>query len=262
MHPILLSFGDYHVRAYTVFSILAMLVTMIPVRAEARRLGWDVRASTWLVVQCTLIGFVGAHVLYALTRFDMPWDQWWRLLLVRWGFGSVWFGGFLASWAWVHHWARRRGIPVFRMYDVACFAVLIAQATGRIGCVMGGCCYGAPTTVPWAITLPTREYGTVGVHPVALYETIFRLALFAVLWRARARNACDGLTAARYLVWSSAGRFALELLRGDTVRGFVAGWLSTSQLIALGLVATGLAFHVVLRRRRAAAPVTATARSS
>jgi prolipoprotein diacylglyceryltransferase len=46
-------------------------------------------------------------------------------------------------------------------------------------------------------------------------------------------------------------RFFLEFYRGDLDRGFVAGWLSTSQLISLLIAPAGLLLYLVARARRA-----------
>lgn len=248
MYPILLQIGELKLRAYTVFAVAAMLGSMFVVRSEARRLGWNVRAASWLVVQCTLIGFVGAHVLYAITRLELPSEQWWRLFW-RFGYGGVWFGGFILSWGWCEWWRRQRNVPRFQMYDVAAFAVLIALPIGRLGCFFNGCCYGSPTGLPWAMWLPTREYGFAGLHPTAIYEMLYSVAVFAFLW-SRRKRAFEGEIASTYLILAPVGRFLLEFLRGDTVRGFIfASWMSTSQLIALGLAVCGVLLRFYLKKK-------------
>lgn len=248
MYPILLQIGEFKLRSYTVLALAAMFGSMLIVRSEARRYGWNVRAASWLVVQCTLIGFVGAHTLYAFTRFDLPSDEWWRLFW-RFGYGGVWFGGFLLSWGWCELWRRRRGISRFQMYDVAAFAVLMALPIGRVGCYLNGCCYGGPTELPWAMWLNTREHGLAGLHPTSLYEMIYSFLLCGVLW-SRRKKAFEGQIASHYLIFAPLGRFFLEFFRGDTVRGFIFGtWMSTSQFIALALCVGGLGLNVYLKIR-------------
>jgi phosphatidylglycerol---prolipoprotein diacylglyceryl transferase len=247
MHPELEIFG-FTVRSYALLSAVAMLAAFVPVRSEARRFGWDVESMSWLVLTSTLVGWLGAHVLYVVTRIeaDTTFYEWLRQLL-DFGSGSVWYGGFLASWLLVDRYARRRRIPPLRMWDVAIFAVLVAQAVGRLGCLLAGCCYGTPTELPWAVTLTNRDHFQSPVHPTPLYEALFLSVLFVWLWRTRKARVRPGHTAALYLAFSAAGRFVLEFSRGDTVRGFVWGWLSTSQFIAvlLAVVGTALYAHVV-----------------
>lgn len=225
-------------------AILAMFASMIAVRSEARRLGWNVRQASWLVIQCTLFGFIGAHLLYVLTRFDLPSYLWWKKFF-DFTNGFVWFGGFLTSWGWCHYWARKRGIKALEMYDVAAFAVLLALPTGRIGCFFNGCCFGKPTDLPWGVTLHTRDFGYATLHPAPAYEMIYQYTLFAILWKLRKRHRQAGMTAALYLIFTPLGRFLIEFVRGDSVRGFVFGWISTSQFIAIGIFAAGV---VLLKR--------------
>jgi phosphatidylglycerol:prolipoprotein diacylglycerol transferase len=247
MYPELPEIAGFALKSYAFLCAIAMIAALLPVRSEARRLGWSVEGMSWLVFTSTLVGWIGAHVLYALTRLDLPVAQWWPLLLNV-GVGSVWYGGFLASWVLVHRYARRHRLDPLRMYDVAVFAVMTAQAIGRIGCVLGGCCYGTPTTLPWGIVLPRGDHAHTPIHPVPIYEALFLTALFAGLWMTRRRRPA-GQTAALYLALSSAARFALEFLRGDSIRGFVWGWLSTSQGVALLLIAAAaLLYFVTLAR--------------
>ena len=220
---------------------------MVAVRSEARRLGWNVRSASWLTVQCAALGFLFCHILYAFTRLDLPWDAWWRMLFHI-GYGNVWFGGFFASWAWCRFYAKRHNIPGFQMDDVAAFAVLLANPTGRIGCFFNGCCFGTPTNLPWGVELLTKDFGLARLHPVPLYEMFYQYTLFAILWNMRKKNTYNGQTGVRYLIFMPLGRFLLEFVRGDSIRGFVYGWMSTSQFIALGIIAIGISIHLYLKR--------------
>ncbi len=249
MHPVLMTIGQVPVRMYTVMAVLAMMGSMIVVRSEARRYGLNVREISWVVVACTLLGFVGAHILYAFTRTDLSGAAWWRTFF-NFGYGGVWFGGFLASWGLAEWYARFRKYAPLKSWDMGAFAVLIANPVGRIGCFFNGCCYGTPTSLPWGVVIPGRsEFGEVPLHPAPLYEFTYQMLLFAVLWSVRKRNKYDGQTAARYLILMPLGRFVLEFWRGDTSRGFFyLEWLSTSQVISVGLMLCGLALYLVRRR--------------
>jgi phosphatidylglycerol---prolipoprotein diacylglyceryl transferase len=238
MHPELFTIGGYTLKSYALACAVAMLAALLPVRAEAKRLGWGVEASTWLVMKTTLAGWVGAHVLYVITRLDLPSEAFWKLV-PRFGSGSVWYGGFLSSTLYVLWYARRNRIALLAMCDVGAFAALVAQSVGRLGCLLAGCCYGLPTDLPWGIHVPHVAHA---VHPTMLYEALLLAALFAGLWRRRC-EARPGETAALYLLVTPCIRFSLEFLRGDSIRGFVWGTVSTSQFIALWVIAAGAALY-------------------
>src|SRR5437868_1150551 len=99
MHPILFHLGQIEIRTYAVTSIIAMFAAMIVALAEAKRFGWNLRVIAWLTIQSTVIGFIGSHLLYAITRFDLPSERWWKMFF-NFAYGHVWFGGFLAAWFW------------------------------------------------------------------------------------------------------------------------------------------------------------------
>lgn len=241
MHPRLLQLGGISVNTFTAFAVLGMLAALVVARAEARRWSWEVRSITWLVLAATGVGFLGAHLLYAITRLGLPWPQWCSLLAKVW-YGNVWYGGVLAAGPLVYSYARRHRLHLGRMCDVASLSVLVAQGLGRIGCFFNGCCYGTPTALPWAVTATNRDYLATGLHPTPLYEAAYLAGLTTWLWRTRRRRP-PGQTLALYLLATAAGRFALEFLRGDRVRGFVWSWLSTSQLLALALVTVGAVLY-------------------
>jgi phosphatidylglycerol:prolipoprotein diacylglycerol transferase len=122
---------------------------------------------------------------------------------------------------------------------------------------MAGDDYGRPTHLPWAVTFTDPDAARIGgaplgvsLHPVQLYESIFCLALFAVLVRLSRRKRFDGEVILAYTTLYAVARFLLEFLRGDADRGFVlGGWLSTSQFIALILGPASIALWFVRRQR-------------
>ena len=62
----------------------------------------------------------------------------------------------------------------------------IAQALGRIGCFLGGCCYGVPAKIfgvsyP-AGSLPYIHHGSTPLVPVQLYESAYLVVIFIILF--------------------------------------------------------------------------------
>ena len=140
-------------------------------------------------------------------------------------------GGFLAAEA-LKPWLRYREPPNDR------FAMILPLivAIGRVGCLLSGCCRGAPTSVPWAVT------GADGVprHPAPIYEMLFQLAAFALfVWMVR-KHHMRGRIFALYLVLYGTFRFFTEMVR-DTPRLF-GGLVSGYQVLALVMVVVGAAW--------------------
>lgn len=99
-------------------------------------------------------------------------------------------------------------LPYARFSDIATIAGAILFAVGRIGCHVAGCCFGTPSTLPWAISydsgsavffvhvarglIPANAPESLPVHPFALYLSLAATLTFAFLvWLGR-RGAADG----------------------------------------------------------------------
>lgn len=83
---------------------------------------------------------------------------------------------------------------------------------GRLTCLITDCCFGAATTLPWAL-----DFGDgIPRHPAPLYESAFHLAACTVLTAARSRGLWRGQLASLYLLAYLAFRFASEFIRAET----------------------------------------------
>ncbi len=109
---------------------------------------------------------------------------------------------------------------------------------GRIGCLMVGCCHGRPAAVGvrygHAHVLEGFPPHRVGARllPVQALESAWALVSVGVGVAASWRG--PGAGAAAYLVAYATGRFALEYLRGDGTRAYLAA-LSEPQWTSLAL---------------------------
>jgi phosphatidylglycerol:prolipoprotein diacylglycerol transferase len=128
-----------------------------------------------------------------------------------------------------------------------------------VGCFLAGCCYGRPTHSALGVVFPDPETPAghlcrIGgpIHPVQLYEAAGLLGIAALLVALAPRLARRpaGTLFLVYLVAYALLRLVTEHFRGDVVeRGVLAFGLSTSQTIALAMVAAGLALAWLLQRR-------------
>lgn len=88
----------------------------------------------------------------------------------------------------------------------------VAIGIGRIGCFVGGCCYGAPTTLPWGVRFSHEDLPR---HPTQLYETAFHFTMAVVLWQLQRRGLFRGQLFKLYLIAYLLYRFASEFLRPE-----------------------------------------------
>lgn len=150
--------------------------------------------------------------------------------------GSVFYGGLLGGMAVAAIVIKRNKYPSELVTDCAAPAVALFHAFGRIGCFLGGCCYGIESDFGFIYenALVTSANG-VRRFPVQLFESGFELILFGVLWFMLHKGILKGKLIYIYLLVYPVGRFILEFFRGDEYRGFLFG-LSTSQNISILLI--------------------------
>jgi phosphatidylglycerol:prolipoprotein diacylglycerol transferase len=256
MHPTLIDLGFWQVPSYGVMVALGVVAGLLTLKRRADRSGLDgallVDVALWLVIWA-LIGAKGLLVLVELPRYLSDPAQ--LIGLVR--AGGVFLGGFAAAVAAAIVLFRRHRLPALPTLDAIIPSVALGQAIGRIGCLLAGCCWGSRCDLPWAITYTdpaaAANVGTplhVSLHPFPAYEGLLDAVLYLGLELLHRRRPSPGRVFATYLLVYGAGRFLLEWTRGDAARGFVlSGALSTSQLIALAMIALGIALHAAARRR-------------
>ena len=206
MHPTLFTIGDLHVQSYAVFVSLSFAVAWRVRKAELARLGhrrWP--GYQWVLVGALMGAIVGAKL--GMLMFE-PTLRIERMLSLDFT-GKTVVGGLIGGYIGVEVAKKQVGITE-STGDAFAVAIPLAQAMGRVGCLLNGCCYGTPSDAPWSLPL-----GEVSRHPTQLYESALLLALAAWLWSIRLQPRPNGHLFRRYLVGYALIRFGLEFLRGD-----------------------------------------------
>lgn len=260
--------GPITIHTYGVLLVVSFLVAIIVARRLAARADIEPDLIVDMGVYIILAALIGAKVLLLIVDWDIYARQFRTLagegggavgeaLGFLGGFGDyigataqmgmsllqaggVFYGGFIAAVAASIWYARRSGLVLWRLADVAAPAVAIGHGIGRLGCFAAGCCYGIATDLPWGVTFTDTYSGTlVGVplniplHPTQLYEATTNLLLGGFLIWLFGRRKFDGQVFWTYVLAYAVLRFFHEFLRADP-RGFLfGGALSTSQFIAI-----------------------------
>jgi phosphatidylglycerol:prolipoprotein diacylglycerol transferase len=166
---------------------------------------------------------------------------------------------------------RRRQVPALKLLDLLAPSIFIGIGFGRIGCFLYGCCFGDPSSLPWAVTFPhgsidfktqsaafgtlaARGFispeapGTMPLHPTQLYSAFdgFLLALVTYAYYPFRRHIGGAFTLG--LILYPITRFFIEYLRADEL-GQLGTGLTISQLLSIGLLASGLGLAGWLSRR-------------
>ena len=172
--------------------------------------------------------------------------------------GITWEGGVIGGFTaflLLSHWLvkKERGNEI-SLFSLIIPGLVLAHAFGRMGCFLGGCCFGNVTEGPLGVVFPTgspaaetypntlTHIGSFPVLPTQLFEVVFEVLLFIVMLVFRKRLRDKNL--AIYLVFYGIFRFILEFWRGDD-RGATGFFLSPSQLMSIFLLIVGVCIYLL-----------------
>lgn len=161
--------------------------------------------------------------------------------------GNVYYGGLFGYLAMLYLLCRLKNFDFSELGNPIVISIPLFHSFGRVGCFFAGCCYGIESDSWLAIAYRIGEEAeTVRRIPVQLIEAGFELCLSGLLYmlfqkveRHKTKNLCF---LEIYLIAYAMFRFAIEFLRGDTIRG-VYRFLSFSQIISLILMLIIVCYH-------------------
>jgi phosphatidylglycerol:prolipoprotein diacylglycerol transferase len=250
--------GPLSLRWYGLITAIAIVVALWLLDRQARAEGLPpddiVGCAAWALVT----GYIGARLYEVAFNWDY-YSQHWDKIPAIWEGGLAIHGGIIVGGTVGAVIAARRGLPVLRTLDIAAPSCAIAQGIGRWGNFFNEEAFGRPTDLPWGLYIsPARrplEYKSAErFHPTFLYESLWDLAVFALLlWWLRPRwRDRPGALFFWYIGLYSVGRLGIEALRIDS---FWAGSYRVAQLASLA----GILFAVggllwVSRRAHTSAP--------
>ena len=178
------------------------------------------------------------------------------LLIAAAGFGGmVFYGGLIGGAVAGLITVKVKKYPAREFLDISAVIIPFFHAFARVGCFLGGCCYGIECEIGFAAhgNPLIQEINDVVRFPVQLLESGMNLVIFAVLLPLYRKSLSGKFLSGKliffYLIMYSAVRFSDEYLRGDSVRGFLFG-LSTSQFISLILIVFSTLTLLFLRFRK------------
>jgi phosphatidylglycerol:prolipoprotein diacylglycerol transferase len=245
--------GPLAVRWYGLLIATGVLLGTSLAHREAIRRGQDPDKLLNTIVVAVLCSLVGARLYYVLFNWDYYSGHAGKIPAV-WEGGLAIHGGLIAGALATIWYCRHASLSLPVTLDIMAPSVAIGQAIGRWGNFFNQEAFGVPTDLPWKLYIdpahrPPFLAGFDYFHPTFLYESLWNLLVFVVLWfglRRRWESRPGALTLA-YLGLYSVGRFFVEGLRIDSL---MLGQLRAAQVASVILVRLSIAGLVVLLRRR------------
>ena len=251
--------GALQLRAYGLMIALGVFaaVWLSQRRCPARHI--DPLAIQTLALRAVPAGLIGSRVYHVLTDWRSFEGRWLDVFKI-WQGGLGIPGGMLAGVVTGVLYARRMGLDLGDLVDVAAPALPLAQAIGRIGNWFNQELFGRPTSLPWGVRIdpehrPLKYAAQTTYQPTFLYEMLWNLALVGlILWLDRKKVIPRGRLLAVYVVGYGVGRLWIELLRIDPA-GHLFG-VRVNVWVSLLLIVAGTA--ALLRPRKKQAPADTT----
>lgn len=231
MSPIAFTIGPITVAWYGIMVALAVLTLVLWALWSVKR---GARISYDKVISAAIVGIPSGVIFSRLLHVIDFWDYFVENPgQIIGGSGLTIYGAVLGAALGVWIYSRFSKISFGYLADMLAPGIILAQAIGRVGCTLNGCCYGIETNIFCAVIYTHPEsLGPIGVpvHPTQIYEIIYNLIVFGVLLLLRKRFRPDGSLFLIYLTLYSVWRLGIDFIRDGT--DFLFG-LHEAQVIAI-----------------------------
>jgi phosphatidylglycerol:prolipoprotein diacylglycerol transferase len=257
------SIGSINIYWYGVIIALGLALALVFAFRHCVEFGIDADAMIDVIMVGTVMAIVCARVYYvAMSPYE--YDSLLDMINLRDG-GIAIYGALIGAFVFGGLACKAKGVPILPMFDLASMGFLIGQAVGRWGNFVNQEAFGFNTNLPWGmysqatyaylsgntVTVPAgvTVYADRPVHPTFLYESLWCLIGFVLLYFYYKKRRFNGDIALRYAIWYGLGRFWIEALRTDSLLLIPSIGLRASQLVAAVTVLVALALEVELSHR-------------
>lgn len=287
MFPEIFRIGPVPLHSYGFMIAVGFLTALFFVQRDAQKAGYDPKLfadMAFVVLPLGLMGTRLAHIIMFPQFYSWSDPVGW---IAVWKGGLVFQGGPPIAIAYVFYYFRKHDISFWKGADIIFPYIALGHALGRIGCLLKGCCYGAPTHLPWAIRFPSiidpdtnlitgspafldhlKRFADVtvesthshAIHPTQLYSFAVLMTVLAIMLAMRKWwHPFHGFTFPMYFVVYGIFRTWVEFYRDDNNPSHAFN-LSDQQMLSLIGVALGIIGFFALgyyQKKKASSPETA-----
>jgi len=247
--PILFQWGEVTVGWHGLWWMVGLFVAYEIFIREGQRKGIDPDHLVQLVLWSTVVGYIGARLLYVLHHWETYAAQPVSILAIHKG-GIKLYGGLIGGAIVMAVYARYRKLSFWSLADAMAIGIPAGEIIGRVGCTINGDVWGIPTHRAWSLVywhpnalIPSHLRG-VPVFPVPTMLQIWIAGLLALLLVLRKRLHPSGTLFAIGIILYSLGRFVVNIWQPEETPWF--GFKGT-QVVSLALIGLGILLLLFLR---------------
>lgn len=220
----------------------AFCVAVILVLRDARKFKINEDDIVNIMLFAVPIGIIFARLFYVVFFVDSSWS-FKEIINIRDG-GLAIYGGLIGGIATAMIYCKIKKIRFLEIADLIVPYVALAQAIGRWGNFFNQEAFGINTTLPWGMTSQSISnqlsilgsfngvelYPNIPVHPTFLYESLWSISVFLLLFFIRRNKKFTGQIFCLYMMLYGFGRMLIEGLRIDSL---LIGSIRANQVIGL-----------------------------
>lgn len=263
---IAIKIGGFNIYWYGVFIAIGALLGVSLCLKEAKRTNQSQDLYSDFAFIGIICGICGARIYYLLFHGDSLLD----FFKIRDG-GLAIYGGVIGGTLAAIIYSKIKKVNFFKLVDTCIMSVLIGQIFGRWGNFFNREAFGSYTDSLFAMALKAQQVSGlkingdtaiyqgnakypvtifnnisyIQVHPTFLYECVWNICLFIIMFIFRKHKKFDGQLLAMYFIGYGLGRFFIESLRTDQL--LILG-IPVSMAVSLILVAVGACILVVSKK--------------
>ena len=147
-----LPFLDITIKSYGLMVVAGFLLALFVTKKMCKWVLLDYEKLINAAFYSFIVGIIGARVFHVVHYYD-NFNNIWQMLAI-WKGGLELLGGVIPAVLFILLYLKFSGMNILLSLDILAPALMIGIALGRIGCLLNGCCYGAPTNSAVGIVFP------------------------------------------------------------------------------------------------------------
>jgi len=241
MHPIICKLGPLTIYSYGLMLALAFAATVFLLSREAKNQGVNQELIFNLSFIILISGIIGARLLYVLSNLGFYLENPGEIFMLTHG-GLSWFGGLILGTFVCMVYLKRKKQKIYKIFDMFAPYLALAQAIGRVGCFLNGCCFGKES-LRFGLYFPIHNKILI---PTQLYSSLALLLIYIILRMKQSREHSRGEIFYFYIFLYSLWRFFIEFFRNDS-QIFIYG-LTLFQVISIVLFILSVALLSFIKK--------------
>lgn len=254
LNPVAIELGPLSVRWYGLIIGVGIVLGYLLAVREGKRRGLPDDLFADLLIWAVPISILFARIYYVIFEWDY-YSVYPGKIFAIWEGGLAIHGALIGAIGTAIIFARKKGVPFWKLADIAAPSIILGQAIGRWGNFMNQEAHGGEVTREFLEGLHLPEFiinqmyidGTY-YHPTFLYESLWNITGFLLLLLLRRVNLRQGELFFTYFIWYSIGRFFIEGLRTDSLYLFDTG-IRVAQLMSATLIVLAIVMIIVRRKK-------------